>query len=147
MVEHEHLISQHGEPIEIVGTFVMGNGRDRGLQAGDVRFEGNRHLVAKAPLHPGADRSQEPRGRCRQAETDGRQAHEAGLVLEHALPEEHEPERDQRVGQRRKLRQHERGDHQPWFVLIPEPAQPPHRRQRGRQGFDLRFHGGGPALR
>ena len=65
MVEHEHLISQHGEPIEIIGPFVMGNGRDRRLQSGDVRFECYRHLVAKAPLHPGADRSQDPRGRCR----------------------------------------------------------------------------------
>ena len=40
VVEHEHLIAQHGEAIEIVGPFVMLDRGDARLQLGDVRFQG-----------------------------------------------------------------------------------------------------------
>ena len=136
MIEHEHLIAQHRQPVEVLRALVVRDGRDRRLEPGDVRFERDRDLVAEAPLHARADRAQEPRRRGRHAEADGRRAHEAGPVLEHALAEQHEPEREQRVGQRREQRQHERGEHQPRLVAVAELAQPPHRRQRGRQRLD-----------
>ena len=136
VIEHEHLIAQHREPIEVVGALVVRDGRDRRLQPGDVRFERDRHLVAEAPLHARADRAQEPRRRGRHAEADGRRAHEAGPLLEHALAEQHQPQREQRIGQRGELRQHERGEHQPRLVAVAELAQPPHRRQRRRQRVD-----------
>ena len=59
----------------------------------------------------------------------------AGLI-EHALAEQHQPQREQRIGQRRHQRQHERHEHQPRLVTIAELAQPPHRRQRRRQRLD-----------
>ena len=133
VVEHEHLVAEHGEPIEIVGALVVRDGRDRRLEPGDVRFERDRHLVAEAPLHAGADRAEEPGRGGGHAESDGAAAHQTGPVLEHALAEQHQPQREQRIGQRRELRQRERGDHQPRLVPVAELAQPPHRRQRGRQ--------------
>ena len=61
VVQHEHLVAQHGEAIEVVRAFLVGNGGHRGLQARDVGFEGNGHPVAEAALHAGADGAQEPR--------------------------------------------------------------------------------------
>ena len=77
VIEHEHLIAQHREPIEVLGPLVVRDGRDRRLQPRDVRFERDRDLVAEAPLHARADRAEEPRRRGRHAEADRRRAHEA----------------------------------------------------------------------
>ena len=52
---------------------------------------------------------------------------------EHAVAEQLEPEREQRVGQRREQRERERREQQARLVAVAELAQPPHRRQRGRQ--------------
>ena len=136
VVEHEHLIAQHRQAIEIVGPLLMRDGRDRRLQPGDVRFERDRHLVAEAALHARADGAQKPRRGGRHAEADRRAAHQCRPVLEHALAEQHEPQREQRVGQRGELRQHERREHQARLVPVAELAQPPHRRQRRRQRVD-----------
>ena len=103
MIEHEHLIAQHGEPVEVIGTLVMGDGHQRCLQTGDVRFERDGDLVAEAPLHPGADRAEEPRCRGRNAETDCRLAHQTRSVREQALTQQLEPKGQQRVGQHREL--------------------------------------------
>ena len=72
VVEHEHLVAQHREPIEVVGALLVRDGRDRRLQPGDVRFERDRDLVAEAALHARADRAQEPGRRGRDAEADRR---------------------------------------------------------------------------
>ena len=133
VVEHEHLVAQHGEPVEILGALLMRDRRDRRLQSRDVRFERDRHLVAEAALHARADGAQKPGRGGRHAEANRRALHHAGSVLEHALAEQHQPQREQRIGQRGELRQHERRDHQARLVAIAQLAQPPHRRQRGRQ--------------
>ena len=138
VIEHEHLIAQHREAVEKLGALMMSDGPDRRLETGHVGFERDRHLVAEAPLHTRADDAQEPRRRGRHGEADRRAEHERPPVLQQAPAEQHEPERDQRVGQRGQLRQHERGEHQPRLVPVTEPAQPPHRRERRRQRPDWR---------
>ena len=127
VVEHEHLIAQHGQPIEILRAFLMRDRRDRCLQSRDVRLECDRHLVAEAALHARADRAKKPRRRGRQAEAKGRTFDQARPVLEDAHAEQHQPQRQERIGQRGELRQHERGEHQARLVAITQLAQPPHR--------------------
>ena len=82
VVEHEHLIAQHGQPIEILRAFLMRDRRDRCLQLRDVRLERDRHLVAEAALHARADGAEKPGRGGRHAEADRRALHQAGPVLE-----------------------------------------------------------------
>ena len=133
VIEHEHLIAQHGEPVEVIGTLVMGDGHQGCLQTGDVRFERDRDLVTEAPLHPGADRAEKPRCRGRNAETERRRAHQTLLVHQQTLTQQLEPEGQQRVRKHRQLRQDERGQHQPGLVAVTQLAQAPHRGERRRQ--------------
>ena len=132
VVQHEDLVAQDGEPIEVVGAFLVGDGRHRRLQARDVGLEGNGHPVAEAALHAGADGAQEPRRGRGHAEGDRRHAQQQDVVLEDAVAEELEPQGQQRVGQRRQHRQPERPEHEARLMAKPELAQPPHRRQRRR---------------
>ncbi len=136
VVEHEDLIAEHREAVEIIRPLVMGDGPHGCLQAGDVRFERDGDLVAKAPLYPGADRAQEPGRGGRDPQSDGRRADEAGPPGSHALSQQHQPHREQRVRQRRELRENEGPRHQARFVPEPEPGEPPHRCQRRRQVID-----------
>ena len=93
------------EAIEIVGALLVRDRRDRRLQPGDVRLERDRHLVAEAALHARADGAQEPgRGR-RHAERRRAATGPAAGRSEHAVAEQLEPQREQRVGQRRQQRQ------------------------------------------
>ncbi len=133
VVEHKHLIAEHGEPIEILRAFLMRDGRDRSLQLCDMRLESDGHLVAEAALHACADRAEKPRCGGRHAKANRRTFHNAGSVLQNAFAEQHQPQGKERIGQRRELRQHERHDHQARLMAIPQLAQPPHRRQCGRQ--------------
>ena len=100
VIQHEHLIAQDRQPIEILRTFLVRNRRHARLKPSDVRFESDRHLVAEATLDAGADRAKKPCGRCGDTQTDRRCGHESGRVIEHAFAEEHQPERDQRIRQR-----------------------------------------------
>ena len=136
VVEHEHLVAEHRQPIEILRPLLVRDRRDRCLQLRDVRLERDRHPVAEAALHARADGAEKPRRRRRHAEADRRALHQPGPVLEHALAEQHQPQREQRIGQRGELRQHERRHHQARLVAISQLAQPPHRRQRRRQRLD-----------
>ena len=72
VVQHEHLVAQHRDSIEVLGDLLMRDRYDARLQPGDVRFERDRHLVAESALDARADRAQEPRPRCRQAKGDRR---------------------------------------------------------------------------
>jgi len=65
VIEDEHLIAQHPEPIEILRSLVMRDGADRCLEPGDMRLERDRDPVAKKPFHARAYGSQEPGGGCR----------------------------------------------------------------------------------
>ena len=147
VIEHEHLIAEHGQPIEILRAFLMRDRRDRCLQLRDVRFERDRHLVAEAPLHARADGAEKPRRGGRHAEANRRALHHPGPVLEDAFAEQHQPQRKQRIGQRGELRQHERHDHQARLVAIPQFAQSPHRRQRGRQRLNRSASGRAISIR
>ena len=133
MIQDENLVAQHGEAVQIVGALMMGDGDQRCLKAGYVRFERDGDLVTEAPLDSGAHRSEKPRRRGRQAEAGSRGAYQAGLMAEDSFPEQLEPQRQQRIGEHRQLRQHERGQHQPGLVAVAELAQAPHRGERRRQ--------------
>ena len=85
VVEHEHLIAQHRQPVEVVRALLMGNRRHRRLQPRDVGLERDRDSVAEPPLDARAHRHQTPRRRGGHAERNGGDAHEAGVVLQDAL--------------------------------------------------------------
>jgi hypothetical protein len=133
VIEHEHLIAQHREPVEKFGPLLVGDGGHRRLQPGHMGFERDRDLVAEAALHAGADRAQQPRGRGGDAERDRGDAHDPRVPPEHAFAEQLEPPGQQGVRQGREPRQHECREHEPGLMAVAELAQPPHRRQRGRQ--------------
>ena len=73
VVEREHLVAEHAQPVEVLGPLVVLDRPHRGLEAGDVRFEGHADLVAEAALHaveqhphvPGAHRRERPARRPR----------------------------------------------------------------------------------
>ena len=50
VVEGEHLVAQHRQPVEVLGSFLVLDGRDRRLQLGHVGLEGDRHPVAEPAL-------------------------------------------------------------------------------------------------
>ena len=104
VVQHEHLIAEHGEPVEIVRAFLMRDGRDRRLQLRYVRLESDGHLVAEAALHARTDCAQKPRRGGRYAQADRRPLNHARSVLEDAFAEQHQPQREQGIGQRGQLR-------------------------------------------
>ena len=141
VVEHEYLVPQHREAVEIRGPFLMGDRADRCLQPRDVRFECDGHLVAEPPLHARADRAQYPCGGGRNPQTHRRQDDERAPLFQHALPEKHQPQRQERVRESRELRECERYEHEPRLVPVSEDAQPPHRRQRRWQRVDGPFRG------
>ena len=60
-------------------------------------------------------------------------AHQRVVALDHTVAEQREPEREQRVGQRGQQGRTERERHEARLVLVPELAEPPHRREGGRE--------------
>ena len=132
VVEHEDLVAQHGQAIQILGTLVVCDRGHRRLQPRHVGLERDGHLIAEAPLHPGADRLQKPGRGGGHAEANRRPFHQPCSVLEVTFAQQRQPQGEQRIGQRCQLRQHERHHHQARLVAIAQLAQPPHRRQRRR---------------
>ena len=134
VVEQEHLIAQELQPIEVLGPLVVLDARDRRLQAGDVRFELDRGPVAEAHLDAVADRAQEPAGRGRRGEPDAA-AHATSAVRlgEHAVGEELQPERAERVGQPRRRHDSERDDEQAGLGPVGELHRAPERAPRRRE--------------
>ena len=111
VVEHEHLVAQHDEPVEVVGPLVVldasrprpaaapratraRSSPGRGSGAARASLTTRRNQVAVADS----------------AEPDGRGRARAAVAAEHAVGEQLEPQREQRVGQRREQRQPERDD-------------------------------------
>ena len=137
VIEHEHLVAQHRQPIEV-------------FRAAPGARSSPTDACSRATCDSSAIVTLSRKRRCTRVLTVRRNqvaaadtprpiggaAHQAGPVLEHALAEQHQPQREQRVGQRGELRQHERDEHQPRLVAVAELAQPPHRRQRRRQRLD-----------
>ncbi len=138
VVEREHLIAQHREPVEILGSFVVLDGGDRRLQGRDVRFERDGDLVAETPLRPVEHDLEEPccRRGCR--EPEGGDDDAAVVMVVEAVGEELQPQRDQRVGQRHHDRHRER-EHEPTRLgLVAELHRAPERAQRRGQLVGVR---------
>ena len=77
VVEGEHLVTQHRQPVEVLRALVMLDGRHRRLQVGDVRFERDRDPVAEPALDPLRQQRQVPRRRHRDGQTDAGDDHHA----------------------------------------------------------------------
>jgi hypothetical protein len=141
VVEHEHLVAQHGDAVEQLGPLLMGDRRHRRLEPGHVPFQGDRHLVPEPPLHPGADRAQEPGRHGRAGEAERGDQQRCAVAMQHRGAEQREPDRDERVRQRGEQGQQERRQQQAGLVPVAQPAQPPHRRQRRGKVVELRHAG------
>ncbi len=100
VVQHKHLVAQHGQAIEVLRALLVGHRRHRGLQPGDMRLERDGHLVAEAALHPGADRAQKPGRGGRHAEANGRDLNPERPMLKNTFAQQPQPQRQQRIGQR-----------------------------------------------
>jgi hypothetical protein len=77
VIEHEHLVAQDRQPIEIFGALLVRDRRDGRLKPRHVRFQRDRDLVSEPPLHTGADGPQDPgsAGGHAQANRGGRDEH------------------------------------------------------------------------
>jgi hypothetical protein len=133
VIEHEDLITEDREAIQIVGTLVMLERRDRRLQPCDMRLERHRHAIAKAPLRAIADDAEDPRAGRRRTEPERGGVDEQAVAAERAVCEQLEPHREQRVGERCQQRQPERDDEQQRLRIVAAPERAPHRRERRRQ--------------
>ncbi len=87
MVENEHLIAQHGQAIQVVGTLVMRDRGNGGLKPRDVRFQSDLDLISKPSLHADAHGAQEPRRRGRYTESYGGYDGQAPVSVEHSFAE------------------------------------------------------------
>ena len=133
VVEREDLLAEHRQAVQVLGPLLMRDRRDVCLQPRDVGLQRDRHLVAEAALHPGGDGHHQPGGDGGDCERDDRELQQARLMLEQPFAEQLEPDREQRIRHRRDQGEDERGAHEGRLVAIAEPAQPPHRGQRGGQ--------------
>ena len=105
VVEHEDLIAEDREAIEIIGSLLVRNRRNRREQRCHVRLERDRHLVAEAAGHARADGLKKPRRGRGHPERQRGDAHVAPVALQHALTKHLEPQREQRIRKRRQQRQ------------------------------------------
>ena len=133
VVQHEHLIPQDGQTVEILAPLLVRDGGDRREQRRDVRLERNRHLVAEPALDPDADGLEKPGGSGRHAEREHGQPDARPVATERSLAEQLEPVGQQRVGQRRQQHERERRDDHRRLVPVAELAQAPHRGERRRE--------------
>ena len=130
VIEHEDLVAQHRQPIEIVWTLVMGDGGDRGQERRHVRLERDGHLVAEPALHADADGGEEPCGGGRESQRQHPCPHAGPIARQDTLADQLEPDRQQGIGHGRQERQRKGGDDQRRLVAVAQLAQPPHRRER-----------------
>jgi hypothetical protein len=70
------------------------------------------HLVAEAARDARADRTEKPCRGGRDAEANRRTFDHARSVFEDPFAEQHEPQREERIGECSELRENERADHQ-----------------------------------
>ncbi len=93
MIEGEDLIAQHRQPVEVLRSLVVLDRRHRGLQVSDVRFESNRHAIAKTPLHSLRQQRQVPRSRDRHSQTDAGSDHLPTMMVQRTIDHELQPQR------------------------------------------------------
>ena len=128
VVEDEHLIPEHREPVEIVRTLLVRNCRHGRLELRHVRLERDRHPVAEPPLEPRAHGAQEPRRRRGDSQRECRDTQQADVPLQQSFADQFEPECEQSIRKGHQQRQRERDEHQPGLEAIAQLAQPPHGR-------------------
>ena len=120
----------------------------RRQQPRHVRLERDRQPVAEPALGAVADHPQEPgRGR-RRSQPERRGQHQPAPALEHAVGEELEQERDERVRQRGQKRQPESHAQEQGLGLVAALERAPHRRQgpaAGRQSRTSSFAPSSPS--
>ena len=95
MLENEHLVSEHGQPVQVLGVLVVRDGDHRRLQPGHMGFKRDAQLVAKPALGAIADHAEEPGCGGRHAEAHGRGLREPAVVSQHSVGQALEPEREQ----------------------------------------------------
>ena len=105
VVEREHLIAQHRQPVEVLGSFVVFDRGYRSLKTGNVRLQSDGDLVAEAPLDAAADHPQVPGERGRHPKTDGGNDNRRATGALHTVDDQLQPERQQGVGDHHQQRQ------------------------------------------
>ena len=88
VVQHEHLVAQHGQAIEVLGPLMVGHRDHRGLQPGHMRLKRDGHLVAESALYAGADGAQKPGRRRRHAQAYSRDLDPGDAMLQHAFAQQ-----------------------------------------------------------
>ena len=100
VVQHEHLIAQHGEAVEVVAPLLQFQTGDRGLQGGHVGLQSDRHPVAEAAGQPVVDDPEQPaEGRRRGHRPEHRENHRS-VAVGQPVGQQLEPEREQRIRDR-----------------------------------------------
>ena len=94
MVEREHLIAQHGEPVEVLGPLLVLDRRDRRLQPRDVRLERDADPVAEPALDAVEQHLQVPRRRRRDRQADRGDDDRRAVVAGHSVGEQLQPQRE-----------------------------------------------------
>ena len=138
VVEHEDLVAQDGQAVEIVGAFVVFHRGHARLQRRHVRFQGDGHAVAEASLRAVADDAQHPGGSGGERQAEGGDVDVGGSPAEQAVGQLHQQPGQQRIGQRRQQGEREGDDDQRRFGAVAALHRPPHRGQGGRQVVEAR---------
>ena len=133
VVQHEHLVAQHGETVEVVASLLQLEPGDRGLQGGDVRLQGDGHPVAEAPGQSVVDHPEQPAERRRRGHRPEHGEDHRPVAVGEPVGQQREPEREQRIRHRRKQGDGDHHDDQSRLVGVADLAQPPHGREGGRQ--------------
>ena len=136
VIENEHLIAEHRQAIQILRALLMRDCRDGSLQTGDMRLQCNGHLVAETALHPRAEGAQKPGCRRGDGEAERCAFQQHGPMFQDAFTEQHQPERQERIGQSGELRQRKRRSHQARLMAVSQLAKPPHGGKCGWQRRD-----------
>jgi hypothetical protein len=125
VIEPEGVPAQHLEPVEMLASFLVGNGCDARVQPGDVRFHRDAHAVAEPPLHAIEDDLQIPEQRGRHREPQRGKKHLLAVVVADPVDEDGQPQADQRLRQRGEQGHRERHGEQPRLDAVGELHHPP----------------------
>ncbi len=103
VVEREHLVAQHGETVEHLGSLVLLDADGGGLQSGDVGLEGDGEPLAETIVQPLASCGHHPAADGGEGHADGGDHQERPIGLAwgtQRFGDEAQPQRDECIGQR-----------------------------------------------
>ena len=100
MVEREHLVAQHGQPVEELGSLVVLDRRHRRLQLGDVGLECDADPVAEAALKAVEQHAQVPGAGRGDGQAGGGDEDAGPIAVGDAVGQHPQPERQEHVRQR-----------------------------------------------